>query len=493
MKNVIVIMTDEQRHDSLSCMGHPTLRTPNMDDLAADGFAFRNAFCASPLCVPSRVSFFTGQYVHRTLAVSNSARSHIKPSQLSLVELLKKRGYRIGLAGKNHTFDDAYMGKWFDFREEYSHFGKTHGTFTEGDRRVVEYLKDKCREGLIAGPAPFDEKDWMSSRIADDGIRFLEGCGRQPFFLYFSFPDPHWPNVVCEPYYSMYPPEAVEELEALDVDWSSHPFKQFVQSQVNGFDRYTLPQRKRLLATYYGQIAAVDRAMGRLLGKLRELALVEDTLVIFTADHGNFAGRYGLLGKTGAFFDALVRVPLVIRIPGMERGKTLDAEVSHIDVVPTLLECLGVDIPDGVQGKSLMPLLRGKTATHRSRIYAEVGMPQRPPEPVPHHEFKALNERMSRERGWQWFCDYACNGRSAMIRKGGWKYAYYVGDREELYDLAADPHEKINLADLPSHSGRKEEMKDELMDWLLTAPVSDLGVDPQPMYVGQVVTKTEIL
>ena len=467
-------MTDEQRWDSLSCMGNTDVKTPNMDSIAKEGFVFRNAFCAAPLCVPSRVCFFTGQYVHRNMAVSNGIKSHIKTSQLSLVELFKEAGYRIGLAGKNHTFDDDYMDKWFDFREEYFHFGKTKGTFTVEDKRIVEYFRERRGEGLIDGPAPFAEEHWIDNRIAEDGIRFVENCGRHPFFLYFSFPGPHWPNVVCEPYYSMFPPEGIGDLEACDIDWSSHPFKHFVQSQVNGFDRYSTMERKRILSTYYGQIASIDAAIGKLMEKIRQLGLEGDTLIVFTADHGNFAGRYGLVGKTGGFFDALLKVPLMIKIPGYgSGGRSISGEVSNIDLMPTLLELSGMDIPDGVQGKSMVQLMDGKEERLRSEIFAEVGAPRYPLNPVDPKDFKELDRKMSKERGSQWFCDYSSNGRSAMIRKDGWKYCYYVGDKDEMYDLSSDPFETKNLSSEPSFSCKKEEMRRQLMDWLLMEPYSD--------------------
>jgi len=470
-KNIVVIMTDEQRHDSLSCTGHPVLQTPHMDAIAEEGCLFENAFCASPLCLPSRASFFTGQYVHRNLATSNGPKAHIKPQQFSLVELLKKNGYTTGLAGKNHTFDDAYMDQWFDYREEYFHFGKTHGTLTDSDRAVVDYYSDKKREGLIDGPAPFPEDQWVNQRIADDGVRFVETHKARPFFLYYSFPDPHWPNVACEPYYSMYQNAGPENLEALDIDWNGHPFKHVVQSQSSGYGGYTLEERVRILATYYGQISSVDAAIGRLMEKLKQLLLLDDTIIVFASDHGNFAGRYGLVGKTGGFFDALVRIPLVLRIPGCPTGKRSRAEVNNIDVMPTLLDCLGLEIPREVQGVSFLPVIRGEADTHRSEIYAEVGAPEPPPEPLPPGDFQELNARMIRERGPQWFCDYTCNGRAAMLRKDGWKYCHYVDDREEFYNINADPMEKINLATDSWYGEQKEALKNRLFDWLLTVPM----------------------
>ncbi len=468
-------MTDEQRHDSLRCLGNEVLQTPHLDELAKYSTTFTHTFCASPICVPSRVSFYTGQYVNRNGAVSNAPDSHITLGQTSLVEVLKEQGYTIGLAGKNHTFSEDYMDRWFDYREEYFHFGKTHGTFTDSDRAVVDYLKDKSLEGLIDGPVPFDESEWINQRIADDGIRFLESNTENPFFLYYSFPDPHWPNVVCEPYYSMYDGVGPEDLEVMEMNWEGHPFKHFVQSQVNGFDTYTPEQRARILATYYGQISSMDAAVGRLMEKLRELSMLEDTMIVYTADHGNFGGRYGLLGKTGGFFDALVRIPMMVHVPGQVTASTSDAEINNIDVAPTILESLKIEIPSRMQGVSFLPVLEGKSDTHRSEIYSEVGAPDLPPDPVAHRDFAQLHTQMSKDRGWQWFCDYVGKGRAAMLRKDGWKYCRYVNDLEELYDLTADPMEINNLAEHPDSQPKKEELRERLFDWLMTVPVLKNG------------------
>lgn len=481
--NIIVIKTDEQRFDTLGCMGNPVIRTPNIDRLAQEGFVFDNAFCVAPLCVPSRVSFFTGQYVHRTHCTDNATEHHIAPGQWSFVESLVHNGYAAGLAGKNHAFQDAYFEQWFCCREEYDHWGKVAGEITAADAEVRAWRTGQQRtdsslpdgmlmEGLIDKPEPFPEKQCPPLRIAEDACGFIDAQYGGPFFLHISFPEPHWPNVVCEPYFSMIDPDGIE-LDGLEVDWKTRPYAHFVQSQSSGFDQYGLRERRRILATYYGQIMAVDTAIGVVLGHLEKRGVRDETIIVFTSDHGDLAGRFGLISKTKAFYEPILRIPLILSLPGMGSGGRIHAQVSNIDVIPTLAEFLGIQAPDRVQGSSFLPVLRGKTDKHREEIFAEIGQPERPPEPIPYEEYPAYNQRRCETDGVFWFIEYTTLGRAAMVRRDGWKYCFYVGDGEELYCLNDDPLELHNLAGTPEAAQIQEKMRRRLMEWLLTEPVRD--------------------
>lgn len=479
--NIVIIKTDQQRSDTLGCMGHPVVRTPHLDRLAARGTLFENAFCSSPLCVPSRVSFFTGQYVHRTGCTGNGPDCHLQVGDWSFLNELRENGYVLGLAGKNHAFHDDYLAKYFSFREEYGHWGKTHGQISHADRAVNHWLTavggpgnrladGRLMEGLVETPLPFAEEDCPTWRIAADAIRFIGENGKRPFFLHCSFPDPHFPQTTCEPYYSMYSPDDVQ-LEAADIDWAGHPFAHYVQSQASGFDTYTAAERKKILTIYLGQVTFIDKAIGALLDALEKQGLMERTIIVFTSDHGDFAGRYGLVGKTKGFCEALIRIPLIVTIPGRPHGQRRSANISNIDVLPTIAAVLAWRCPEKVQGYSALPVIEGRTGIHREIIFAEVGSPEPPPPPVPLAEFGAYNRMRVERDGVFWFVEYTTRGRAAMIRKDNWKYAYYTGDQEELYNLETDPFELHNLAKVSCHSGIKEQLKNALLAWALTEPV----------------------
>jgi len=483
MKNIIIIKSDQLRWDFLGCMGSKIVKTPNIDKLAEDGFVLEKEFTVSTLCVPSRTSFFTGKYVHRTANTSNAKDEHIQPGEWSFVEPLKRMGYKIGIAGKNHAFSDEYFDKFFDYREETSSHGKIFGRISRSDKKVRKYLlhdpRDKYEKsnnmlgGLIPGPMPFPKEQCPAYRVGEDGVRFVEEHKDNRFFMYYSFADPHWPQVVPEPYYSMYDPDEMN-LEAYPMDWDGHPFKHFVQSRALGFAKYSKKELQRILATYCGQVSFVDASVGMLIDKLKELGLYEDTVIVFTADHGDFGGRYGIIEKTGAFYEPLLRIPGVIKLPGIKGGKRIDAQISNIDVMPTIFDYLNISYPSDVQGISFLPVLKGERQGHRDVIFSEVGQPNMPPEPVARDKYDKYNAGKIKRDGPFWFCDFTTRGRMVMIRKDGWKYCYYVGDTNELYNVADDPYEVNNLVDEPKYAAKKQELKNELMEWLLTEPVKGI-------------------
>lgn len=483
--NIVVIMVDEWRYDQFGYRGPNRVNTPNVDKLAEEGNVFDNEYTVSPLCTPSRGSFWTGQYTMKHKCDFVTMDKHMPPDQWSYIDTLKKNGYVIGLAGKNHIFNDEFMDKYFDFREEYTHFGKIHGMMIKSDQAVYDYRHDEKRpgfqgktpdqgsvlmEGLIEGPLPFGEKECMTHRIAEDGIRFLHtyAKGDRPFFLHYSFPDPHWPNVVPEPYYSMYDPEKIE-LDGLDMDWSTHPVAHYVQSISNGYGGYTLAERKRIVATMYGQMSYIDESVGMFMDEFKRLGLDKNTIVIFTADHGNFGGRYGLVGKTKAFYDALIRIPLIVQFPGIENGREFSAKIENVDVMPTVMDYLGLPAAEGIHGRSFLDLLKRGSGEHREVIFSELGLNISPPPVMPLVELDAYAKMRKAKDGASWFLDYTCNGRSAMLLKGDWKYCHYVGDREELYNLKEDPLELTNLAAVSGHEAKLAELQDALLDKMLTA------------------------
>jgi arylsulfatase A-like enzyme len=449
------------------------VKTPNIDALAEEGTLYENAYTAAVLCTPSRTCFFSGKYASTTKRYFNGGKNLIDPGEFCFIETMKSNGYQIGLSGKNHTFGQDYFERWFDFVEEYSPHGKVQGTITASDKKVKEFrttsgppsrLGNMLLEGLIDFPEPFPEEECMTSRIADDAIAFMEQNKNKPFFLHMSFPAPHWPNVVCEPYFSMYMDQLQDiKLPGMDaINWDMHPFSHYVQSQATGFDEYTREERQKVLAIMYGQITFIDKSIGRLMDALKEQGLYDNTLVVFTSDQGCFGGQFGLPSKTKGFYDALIRVPLIVKKPGDKAlGRKTPARISNIDVMPTIMEYIGIEYDEKIDGLSFLPVLTGESDKHRSAIVAEVGRPEMPPAPIDKKEYAAYNKRRSAEDGF-WFIEYTTRGRCAAIRKDGWKYCYYNGDMEELYHVAADPYEISNLAPFPEYKKRKSVLRKEL-------------------------------
>lgn len=475
--NIVVIMTDDQRWDSLGCSGDQVVKTPNIDALAKEGTRFENAFTVAPLCGPSRTSFFTGKYASKNQCYNNKKKSLI--GKFSLLEPLKAAGYRLGLAGKNHTFQGGYAKMWFDRFSEYSPWGKGEedeaGSLSPSDKAVRDFLTTsgpksnlghKLLEGLIDFPEPFPEDQTITARIADDAIAFVQTNQDAPFFLHMAFPAPHWPNIVCEPYFSMYKKQLdAISLAGMDtIDWDTHPFAHYVQSQCAGFDTMSKEDRRKILAVMYGQISFIDKSVGRLVEVLKEKGLYDNTVIVFTSDQGCLGGQFGLPCKTKGFYESLIRIPFIIKMPGDKQlGRVTPAQISNIDVMPTLLELAGVRVDEPIDGISFLPVLSQKRDAHRTVIFSEVGEPGMPPAPIPKAEYAAYNKKRSAEDMF-WFIEYTTRGRCAMIREDGWKYCFYNGDLEELYHYARDPLELTNLAPDAKHQVRRESMKKKLFE-----------------------------
>ena len=476
--NIVVIMTDDQRWDSLGCYGDKVVKTPNIDALANEGTRFKNAFSCAMLCCPSRTSFFTGRYASHNECFYNNKQSQIAAEKFSFVESLKKAGYQVGLAGKNHAFQEGYAKKWFDKFVEYSPWGKGEedepGSLSPSDKAVRDFLTTsgpksslghKLLEGLIDFPEPFPEEQTITARIADDAIAFVDQNKDKPFFLHMAFPAPHWPNIVCEPYFSMYKSQLDKiSLAGMDeIDWETHPFAHYVQSQCAGFDTMSKEDRRKILAVMYGQITLIDKSVGRLVAALKAEGLYDNTVIVFTADQGCLGGQFGLPCKTKGFYESLIRVPFIVKMPGDKQlQRVTPAQISNIDVMPTLLEFAGVKVDQKIDGQSFLPVLTNRTDVHRTVIYSEVGVPGLPPAPIPKANYPAYNKKRSVDDMF-WFIEYTTRGRCAMIREDGWKYCFYNGDIEELYHFAADPLELTNLAANPEQQARKAEMKRKLL------------------------------
>jgi len=471
--NIIVIKTDDQRWDSLGFAGDPVVNTPQVDALAQESTRFENAFTVAPLCGPSRTSFFSGTYASKRECFDNS--TYLGEGDNSFIDSLKQAGYKVGLSGKNHCFEPKYLDEAWDFVELYGPWGKEKGTLTEADLAVRTFrttqgppsrLGNILLEGLIDYPEPFPAEQCITSRIADDAIRFVQENKENPYFLYVAYPAPHWPNIVAEPYFSMY----MDQLEEIglpgmdEIDWDSHPFAHFVQSQATGFDDYTKEERRKVLAIMYGQISFIDHSVGRIVDALKEEDLYEDTLIVFTSDQGCFGGQFGLPSKTKGFYESLIRIPLIIKLPGDSSQETVtSAQISNIDIMPTLLDYAGVEHNAPIDGRSFLDVLQNQTDSHRTVIYSEVGRPVMPPAPFSKEQYPAYNAYRS-ETDMFWFIEYTTRGRSAMIREDGWKYCYYNGDMEELYHYEKDPLELENLAYIPEHQEQKKAMRNKLIE-----------------------------
>ena len=416
--NFLIVMTDEHGPMFSGTYGHPLVRTPNMDRLARQGVTFRNAYCNSPLCVPSRLSFMTGRYVHHIGAWDNG--SPLPSDTLTWPYLLRARGYDAVLCGKMHLIGPD---KLHGFRDQLAL--ELHGAHPHFIPEWDQGLPDRhvpWEGALKAGPGTTREIE-VDDLAEERALAYLsdQAHKRKPFALCVGFIAPHFPLVVPERYYSMYYPDHVDlpDLPPGHLD-SLPPAARRLQTSLGmkwDYDEETL---KRARAAYYGLVTYVDEKLGRLLDCLEETGLAENTFVIHTSDHGDHIGEHGLWRKM-SFYEQAARVPFQIAGPGVAGGRQLGEVVSLVDVVATVLDLAAYSADERrrwrMDGDSLAPLLRGEAVRWKDEAFAE-------------------------------YTAHGTDRPRAMVRSGRWKLCYNHGapPEFELYDLEADPGEFVNRA-----------------------------------------------
>ena len=461
--NIVIVMTDQQRADFTRSDGFALDTTPFVDALGRSGVRFRHAYTPMPVCAPARCSLFTGRYPKATRVRQNSGIGNIyRPPDL--VELLRERGYRINLAGKNHSYlgPDDFDG----YAAPYSHTGGPPNARSAEEAAFDAWLL-ALNHGVGAGPTPFPLECQLPYRIVRDAIGLVEQSAGQPFFLWLSFPEPHNPYQVPEPYYSLFPedtvPERVAGPEAAEAKGGSFQWlRQLIESKRPGYDDHW----RRYRATYCGMLRLLDDQIRRFVDHLRARGVLDNTLLVFCSDHGDYAGDYGLQRKGAGLPECLVRVPLLATGPGIVASATPRPEfVSLVDIMPTLCEAVGAPIPYGVQGRSLWPLLTGQPSPPEEfrSAYAELGFgglpyttEERPPLHYPYDgpTFDELNSVTQ-------------SGNLKMVRMGRWKLLYDLLGQGELYDLERDPAELRNLFHDPAQRDARLAMTEELLRWTI--------------------------
>jgi len=430
--NVLLILTDQQRADTIHALGNPVIKTPNLDRLVSDGIAFRRAYTPSPVCVAARCSMIYGQYPLHTGCYDNAPMP--VDSRVSFMGALTDAGYRTHGIGKCHFAPDRAALRGFQSREtqeelvnspdqddylKYLHAnGFAHLCDPHGVRGEMYYIPQPAQM-----PARFHPTQW----VGDRSVAFLEDPARkgEPWFLFASFIDPHPPFAPPSPWHKLYRaplmplPNVPQDWETLltYVNRSQNRYK----CRDQGIDRNLV---RNIRAYYWATISFLDYQIGRMLDALQKTAQMDDTLVLFTSDHGEYLGDYNSFGKRG-MHDAAAKIPLIARLPGVfEGGRTCDEPVSLLDIAPTVLSASGGTITSHqLDGVDLAEVVAG--TSRRGMIFGQFQTAGRA-------SYMAVDRR--------------------------WKYFYSAPDnREFLFDHAVDPLETRNRAHAPfmdEHAGR---------------------------------------
>lgn len=491
IRNVLFIMCDQLRWDYLSCNGHPHLETPNIDGLAAGGVNFTRAYVQAPLCGPSRMSFLTGRYMFSHGSTWNEVPLPV--GQPNIGDWMRPLGLRCALVGKTHMIPDregmARLGidPATDLGARVSQCGLEPFERDDGlwpDRLVDpdyaynRYLRSKGYDGdnpwhdwansaegangeILSGwylanshlPARIREEDSETPYMTRRAIEYMEARGDEPFLLHLSYIKPHWPYIVPAPYHDMYGrnqilPPARSEAERR----APHPVIAAHMKHPESRNFSIDEVRDNVIPAYMGLIKQVDDSLGTLLAWMTENGRMDDTLIVFTSDHGDYLGDHWL-GEKEMFHECSIKIPMIVRDPDpaadATRGTEDPAFVESIDLIPTFLDAFGGwrDAEHVLEGRSLLPALRGRrNGGWRDAVFCES-----------EYALKPARLHLGLE---------PAEARAFMVRTDRWKYILYEGYAPQLFDLENDPDEFRDLGEDPGHADVRSELRERLFAWL---------------------------
>lgn len=462
--NIIIIMADQLRADLLKREGYPLNTMPFADSLACNGTWFNKAYTAAPASGPARVSMITGRFPKATHVRSNH---NLKDAVYGkdIFQVAHEQGYKTALVGKNHTFLTA---KDVDYWDPYNHDGQPSDTKSEKAADFDKYLKTL---DMYFGekPSPYGVEAQMPYRMVDDASGWIGKLGGQPFLMWFSMAEPHNPYQTCEPYFSMFPPASLPPMRTSAKDRATKGKEYELLAEMMGMGHVgyeaNLPQ---LRSVYHGMLRMIDDQIARLVSELKRQGVYDNTIIVFVADHGDFAGEYGLMKKGVGLDNPLTHIPMQWSGPGIKASRTAhDAHVSIVDIFPTACEIMGAEIPMGVQGRSLWPLLQGKEYPKKEfeSVMAEDGYGGMYYTKEDGTDYRAEGALQKKGLFFDELNTWTQSGSMRMLRKGEWKLVYDMDGNGLLYNLANDPSELKNLFDDKSCEAIKTELLQDLLRW----------------------------
>lgn len=425
-RNVIFILTDDQRYDAMGFLGHPFLETPNIDSLARNGVHLKNAFVTTSLCSPSRASILTGLYAHRHHVVDNN--NPVPKGTTFVSQYLQKAGYQTAFIGKWHMgggeeSDNPKPGfdRWVSFAGQGSYLPTKRGLNVDGKHVPQKgYITDELTDYAV---------DWLKSLPPD-----------KPFFLYLSHKAVHSEFVPAERHRGRYKDKPMPRFYwETPEQYADKPM--WVKNQRNSWHGIEFAYHSNLsIEDYYKSycetLLAVDESVGRVLSFLRERKLLDSTLIIFMGDNGFLFGEHGLIDKRNAYEESM-RVPMLMQCPELfKAGTVVPRIVANLDIAPTILEAAGLKAPANLDGKSFIALAQGKTVPWRDALLYE----------------------------YYWERNFPQTPAMHALRTDQYKYIHYYGlwDTDELYDIQADPHETRNLIRDPSHQQAVRKLNEQM-------------------------------
>ena len=427
-RNILFILSDEHNRTALGCHGHPLVRTPTLDALAARGTRFTSAYCNSPVCVPSRASLATGRHPHEVRSWDNATPYAGTPK--SWHEMLRDGGVDVVSVGKLHFRG----GDDYGFTEELIPLHVVDGV---GDLKGLLRDDTSPRAGMadLAGQAGPGESHYTGydrkiAATAQDWLRRRAERGDdRPFALFVSFVTPHFPLVAPPEFYALYEDQDLAALsQGLTAPAPRHPVLEKMRRYFDYDSHFDDDSRTRALRAYFGMVSFLDSLVGSVIDALEESGFASATRVLYSSDHGDNLGNREFWGKALLHEDSAA-VPMILAGDGIPEGAVVDTPVSLIDVAPTALDCLGLDADPTLPGDSLIGL--ASTPTGRAVLSQ-------------YHGAGSVTGQF-------------------MLRRGRWKYVHFVGAPPQLFDLQADPEERTDLGADPGHEAVRARLLQDLL------------------------------
>jgi choline-sulfatase len=426
-QNVLILMSDEHSNKVLGCHGHPTVRTPNLDRLAGHGTRFANAYSNSPICIPARASFATGRYTFETGCWDNALP--YKGAPASWGHALQQHGvpsYSIGKLHYRNAEDDTGFAEQILPMHVVDGIGDLLGAVR--DPLPVRHKSRTLATEIGPGESTYTAYDRDITSAACDWL--AQRAQQGPWVLFVSWVAPHFPLIAPREFYDLYDPLKLPLPKACKPEqWPQHPWLEaFRQCFIT--DRFFTDETRRIaIASYYGLVSFLDNNIGQVLSSLEQSGVADDTLVVYTSDHGDNLGTRGMWGKSNMYEESAA-VPMILAGRNIPQGKVVSTPVSLIDVHPTLMDAYGHAPVEGTRGQSLLGL--ANAADDAQRIV---------------------------------FSEYHAAGAATgafMLRQGRYKFVHYAGMPPQLFDLETDPGELADLAGKPEQAQRLQAFHQQL-------------------------------
>lgn len=463
-QNLLFILSDQHNPQIMACAGHPVVKTPNIDRLARQGTRFTRAYTSCPICVPARAALATGRYVHDVRFWDNAIA--YDGSVRSWAHRLREAGHRVSSIGKLHyksNQEDCGFSESINNLHIPDGSGDVIGLVRQGanerggarkyareigpkESTYTKYDRDIARQAT----------EWLKARAATPDTK--------PWMLFVGFVMPHFPLYAPPEFYSLYPTQSVPAPRLVGTgERIQHPYL-LEMTRILPYDRYFDDETRRVaIASYFGMVSLLDHHIGLLLDVLSEAGLDETTRVVYVSDHGEMLGNHGMWGKM-CFYEESAGIPLILRGEGVPKGALEHTPVSLVDFYPTFLDCIGLPLdPDELRelpGSSLFDVLQ--KPNEQRTVFSE------------YHAAASITG-------------------SYMIRKGKWKYIYYVGMAPQLFDMEADPFEAVDLGESAAHVDVRTELEAELRRIVDPEQASELAFEDQAVVLGRYGGTNEVL